>query len=127
MGSRQPPKSYDETTLQALEQALRDVWQVLKAHDPFRDWDKDTDFRTGACRKADGPGRRWGDRATRISQQSSSKLRFEAVPLAMAKQKASFTTCPARQSRHHKRVRRDSARSHDARECRGIVLGSCRP
>ena len=51
MGSRQPPKSYDETTLQALEQALRDVWQVLKAHDPYRDWDKDTDFRRGIAEK----------------------------------------------------------------------------
>ena len=51
MGSRQPPKSYDETTLQALEQALRDVWQVLKAHDPLRDWDKDTDFRRGLAEK----------------------------------------------------------------------------
>ena len=51
MASRQPPKSYDETTLQALEQALRDVWQVLKAHDPLRDWDKDTDFRRGLAEK----------------------------------------------------------------------------
>ena len=51
MGSRQPPKSYDETTLQALEQALRDVWQVLKAHEPLHDWDKDTDFRRGLAEK----------------------------------------------------------------------------
>ena len=51
MASRQPPKSYDETTLQALEQALKDVWQVLKAHDPLRDWDKDTDFRRGLAEK----------------------------------------------------------------------------
>ena len=51
MASRQPPKSYDETTLQALEQALRDVWQVLKAHDPLRDWDQDTDFRRGLAEK----------------------------------------------------------------------------
>ena len=35
MASRQPPKSYDETTLQALEQALRDVWQVLTRMTPF--------------------------------------------------------------------------------------------
>ena len=47
----QPPKSYDETTLQALEQALRDVWRVLKAHDPLRDWDKETDFRRGLAEK----------------------------------------------------------------------------
>ena len=51
MASRQPPRSYDETVLQALEQALKDVWQVLKAHDPYRDWDKDPDFRRGLAEK----------------------------------------------------------------------------
>jgi hypothetical protein len=51
MASRHPPKSYDETTLQALEQALRDVWQVLKAHDPLRDWDKDSEFQKGLAEK----------------------------------------------------------------------------
>jgi hypothetical protein len=28
MASQYPPSSYDDTTLYALEQALRDVWQV---------------------------------------------------------------------------------------------------
>ena len=51
MGSQQPPRSYDETTLQAMEQALNDVWQVLKAHDPFRDWDKDEEFQMGLASK----------------------------------------------------------------------------
>ena len=51
MASRHPPKSYDETTLQALEQALKEVGQVLKAHDPLRDWDKDADFRRGLADK----------------------------------------------------------------------------
>ena len=51
MASRQPPRSYDETTLQALEQALKDVWQVLKAHDPCRDWDKDAEFQRGLAGK----------------------------------------------------------------------------
>ena len=51
MVSQHPPRLYDETTLQALEQALRDVWQVLKAHDPFRDWDKDTEFKRGLAAK----------------------------------------------------------------------------
>ena len=51
MASQQSPKSYDETTLQALEQALRDVWIALKAHDPLRDWDQDTDFRRGLAEK----------------------------------------------------------------------------
>ena len=41
MASQHPQRSYVEKTLDALEQALRDVWQVLKAHDLHRDWDKD--------------------------------------------------------------------------------------
>ena len=40
----QQPKSHDETSLVAVEQALRDVCQVLKAHDPDRDWDKDAEL-----------------------------------------------------------------------------------
>ena len=51
MASPQPPKTYDETTLQALEQALKDVWHILNAHEPFRDWDKDADFRRGLAEK----------------------------------------------------------------------------
>ena len=50
MASQQAPKSHDETTLIALEQALKDVWQALEAHDPDRDWDKDADLSEGACR-----------------------------------------------------------------------------
>lgn len=51
MGSKCPPKSYDETTLLALEQAVRDVWQVLKARDPFRDWDKDPQLKLAMAEK----------------------------------------------------------------------------
>ena len=51
MASQQPPKNHEETTLLALEQALKDVWQALKAHDPDRDWDKDADFRRGLADK----------------------------------------------------------------------------
>jgi hypothetical protein len=40
MASQHPARGYDETTLLALEQALKDVWQVLKAHDFYRDWDR---------------------------------------------------------------------------------------
>jgi hypothetical protein len=29
----------------ALEQALRDVWQVLQAHDPYKDWNKDPELK----------------------------------------------------------------------------------
>jgi hypothetical protein len=34
MTSQNPPRSSDDTILFALEQALREVWAVLKAHDP---------------------------------------------------------------------------------------------
>jgi hypothetical protein len=36
-----PQKSYNDKTLLAIEQARRDVWDVLKGYDPLRDWDKD--------------------------------------------------------------------------------------
>ncbi len=51
MASQQPPKGHDETTLAALEQALRDVCQVLKAHDPDRDWDKDAEVQQALAEK----------------------------------------------------------------------------
>lgn len=47
MASQRPSRNFDETTLQALEHALRDVWQVLKAHDPHHDWDRDSEFQQG--------------------------------------------------------------------------------
>ena len=47
MGSQYLSQNYSERTLLALEQALRDVWRVLKAHDPDHDWDKDSKFQQG--------------------------------------------------------------------------------
>jgi hypothetical protein len=47
MASQHVSQSYSEGTLLALEQALREVWQVLKAHDPYHDWDKDSEFQQG--------------------------------------------------------------------------------
>jgi hypothetical protein len=47
MASQRPSQSYDEKTVVALEQALRDVWQVLKAHHPSHDWDRDSEFQQG--------------------------------------------------------------------------------
>jgi hypothetical protein len=47
MASQHPPRNYDHKTLMALEQAHRDVWQVLKAHDPYQDWDRDSEFHQG--------------------------------------------------------------------------------
>ena len=45
MASINPPRSYDEATLVTLERVLRDVWQVLTAHDPYRDWKKDPELK----------------------------------------------------------------------------------
>ena len=45
MASQHPARGYDETTLLALEQALKDVWQVLRAHDFYRDWDRDPELK----------------------------------------------------------------------------------
>jgi hypothetical protein len=39
MGSLNRHRSYSD--MFALEQAMRDVWEVLKAHAPCSDWDKD--------------------------------------------------------------------------------------
>jgi hypothetical protein len=41
MSSLNRRRIYSDTTLFALEQAMRDVWVVLKAHAPCSDWDKD--------------------------------------------------------------------------------------
>ena len=41
MASQNPPRSSDDMILFALEQALREVWAVLKAHDPHGYLDKD--------------------------------------------------------------------------------------
>jgi hypothetical protein len=51
MASQTPQKYHDETTLVALEQALRDVCQVLKAHDPNRDWEKDAEVQQAVAEK----------------------------------------------------------------------------
>jgi len=45
-----PIKTYDEPTLDALEHALRDVWEVLKAHEPLRDWDDDNELKSEVAR-----------------------------------------------------------------------------
>jgi len=50
MTSKNPPKAYDETMLDALEKALKDVLEVLAAHYPEREWD-DTDLKTALAGK----------------------------------------------------------------------------
>ncbi len=52
MASRFPPSrgAYDEATLSMLKQVFSDVWTVLKAHDPIREWEKDDEMRTSVAR-----------------------------------------------------------------------------
>jgi hypothetical protein len=45
MSSLNPRRTYSDTTLFAIEQAIRDVGEVLKAHAPSSDWDKDPGLR----------------------------------------------------------------------------------
>jgi hypothetical protein len=49
MASQHPP-SYDDMRLHALEHALRDVWMVLKAHDPCGDWDNNSELKRQVAR-----------------------------------------------------------------------------
>ena len=46
----QDSPSYDEATLHTLEDALRDVWMVLKAHDPFGDWNNNSELKRQVAR-----------------------------------------------------------------------------
>ena len=50
MVSQHLPRSYDEITLHALEEALRDVWMVLKAHDPDGAWDHKRELKRQVAR-----------------------------------------------------------------------------
>ena len=51
MASQYPLKRYDEPTLDVLEQVLREVWAVLKAHEPLRDWDNDDELKGVVARR----------------------------------------------------------------------------
>jgi hypothetical protein len=51
MASQKPPESHDELSLDVLERALRDVCQVLKAHDPDRDWYKNAEVQQALAEK----------------------------------------------------------------------------
>ena len=53
---------YDPKTLAVMDQAFVAIWQVLRADDPFRDYNHDSELRL-AMGKADGPGGEWGDRS----------------------------------------------------------------
>ena len=45
MASTHSNAFYDDETLCALELALRDIWQVLKAHEPYPNWDSDPELK----------------------------------------------------------------------------------
>ena len=51
MASQNLPRSSDDMILFALEQALREVWAVLKAHDPHGYLDKDEGLRKAIADK----------------------------------------------------------------------------
>ena len=51
MASQNPPKSYDEETLLALESALKGVLKILKAHDPSHNWEKDPELKRALAGK----------------------------------------------------------------------------
>ncbi len=83
MASQRPSRNFDETTLQALEHALRDVWQVLKAHDPYHNWDKDLEFQQGlAATLMDLADAGVTDRQE-LRKKGAGILRFEAVALGV--------------------------------------------
>jgi len=42
---------YDPTTRMALETAMNNVWSTLQAHDPLRDWEKDSELKTLLVKK----------------------------------------------------------------------------
>jgi len=50
MASKYQARSYNDATLAALEHALRDVWEVLKAHNPDGDWENDTELKTALAK-----------------------------------------------------------------------------
>jgi hypothetical protein len=51
MASQNPTRSGEEMVLFALEQALREVWAVLKAHDRHGYLDKDQDLQKAIADK----------------------------------------------------------------------------
>ena len=42
--------AYDETTRSMLKQVYRDIWTVLNAHDPVREWEADEEVRASVTR-----------------------------------------------------------------------------
>ncbi len=52
MGDRNPRLGlYDPATLEALGQAYNAAWLVLRARDPFRDFERDSDLKAALSRK----------------------------------------------------------------------------
>jgi hypothetical protein len=51
MASQNLNERYDVATLVALEQALKDVWEVLEAHNPYQDWNIDPELKADLTQK----------------------------------------------------------------------------
>ena len=76
MGSLNFRRSHSDTTLFALEQAMRDVWEVLKAHAPCSDWDKDPGLQNTLVEMLLDLVEFGRDRPTRTTQQDARELQL---------------------------------------------------
>ena len=83
MASQHPARGYDEITLLALEQALKDVWQVLRAHDFYRDWDRDPVLKKRFSTNVDGLSRHRCAQPTGTSQAHACDSGFRSVALEL--------------------------------------------
>ena len=55
MGSKNPPRIfYDPALRSTVEQAFEATWTVLRARDPFRDFEQDYELKTALSRKLMG-------------------------------------------------------------------------
>ena len=76
MASQKPPRFYDDDMLCALEDALR---QVLKAHDPYPDWESDPDLKKALAARLMA----LADSGIRDAQELRSRT-LETFPLGRA-------------------------------------------
>ena len=79
MGSPHNRRIYSDTTLFSLELAMRDVWEVLKAHAPRSDWDKDPGLQNALAEMMLDLVDFGRDRSTRAPQQDARELQLQAA------------------------------------------------
>jgi hypothetical protein len=51
VASQHPIQFHDDATLSTLHRVFADVWRVLQADDPFRDWDKDDELKLSVAQR----------------------------------------------------------------------------